>query len=159
MKRNYCLIEKCAKETYAIGLCAAHYGRKVAGRSLAGICRAKKCHVKSEGECAVKGCGAPAQIRRVCPKHYRKARTSHFKDMLVRAFGGICSICEKSYTARVMDFHHRDPTKKNIAVANLLNKGTLNSFLEAVKESAKCDLVCSNCHRELHSFKPEYVWS
>lgn len=43
-----------------------------------------------------------------------------------------------------MEYHHRDPTEKLGAVATLLiNAGRQR----VIDEIAKCDLLCSNCHR------------
>lgn len=51
--------------------------------------------------------------------------------------GGIFPTC-------VMDFHHRDPAEKIAAVTNLLLNAGRQKVIE---EIAKCDLICSNCHR------------
>jgi hypothetical protein len=57
-----------------------------------------------------------------------------------------CMDCGIEYPPYVMDFDHRDrSTKKfNIAVAADNNV----SWDNLKTEIAKCDLVCSNCHRE-----------
>ncbi len=52
--------------------------------------------------------------------------------------------CGVYYPPFVMDFDHRDPTKKVSKISNLMRLGSRQK-LEA--ELAKCDLVCSNCHR------------
>lgn len=55
-----------------------------------------------------------------------------------------CVDCGVRYPHYVLDFDHRDPSKKNMCVAYLVRYST-PKMLEEIK---KCDLVCSNCHRE-----------
>jgi rRNA-processing protein FCF1 len=43
-----------------------------------------------------------------------------------------------------MDFDHRDPTTKRIAVTRMIGRAGTARILEEV---AKCDIVCANCHR------------
>lgn len=47
----------------------------------------------------------------------------------------------------VLDFHHRDPTEKDLEVSTLLGKMSKTILL---REIEKCDVLCSNCHRDLH---------
>lgn len=44
-----------------------------------------------------------------------------------------------------MDFDHRDASLKVDAVSRLLRRAS--SIEELQQEIAKCDVVCSNCHR------------
>lgn len=50
---------------------------------------------------------------------------------------------------RCLDFHHRDPESKEFNLSQA--KGKPIPELEA--EIAKCDVVCSNCHRIHHTSK------
>lgn len=62
-----------------------------------------------------------------------------------------CMDCGVSYPYYVMDFDHRPGTNKISKVAVLADQQSLDKVKE---EIAKCDLVCSNCHRErTHSRK------
>ena len=57
---------------------------------------------------------------------------------------GPCTDCKKSYPPCVMDFDHKSGKKvANISAMALqcLSKETI------LREIAKCDLVCANCHR------------
>lgn len=56
-----------------------------------------------------------------------------------------CTDCGKTYPAYVMDLDHLPGTKKLYAPNQLVNK---LSWASAQREIAKCELVCSNCHRE-----------
>jgi hypothetical protein len=55
-----------------------------------------------------------------------------------------CADCGVQYPYYVMDFDHRQSETKVINLANA-SRMTRPKILE---EIAKCDVVCSNCHRE-----------
>ena len=59
--------------------------------------------------------------------------------------GGKCVRCGYDRCLKALEFHHIDPSKKDFTISNDHFK-----LLEAVKESKKCILICSNCHKELH---------
>jgi len=61
---------------------------------------------------------------------------------------GVCAKCGHSFHPAAMDYHHRDPKKKETAISTLVNRGA--SIERIDEEIAKCDLMCSNCHRILH---------
>ena len=50
----------------------------------------------------------------------------------------------KKFPVEAMDFDHIDPTTKIDKVSAMVYKGSLPLLLA---EIAKCELVCSNCHR------------
>lgn len=66
------------------------------------------------------------------------------KAILVKEHGGKCVYCGYNKCLAALDFHHLDPTLKSGHVRNFY------ALASARKEAAKCELVCSNCHRELH---------
>lgn len=55
--------------------------------------------------------------------------------------------CGKIYPPWVMDFDHREGMEKIGSISSLAIHNT-SSFLNIKKEIEKCDLVCSNCHRD-----------
>ena len=58
-----------------------------------------------------------------------------------------CSICGFSHPAAI-DFHHRDPSKKNFNLSKAMRSGvSIKTFLREVEQ---CDILCANCHRVLH---------
>lgn len=61
--------------------------------------------------------------------------------------GGKCSVCGNEFHPSVYDFHHVDPTTKEIAPTRLFAYG---NFEQIKYELDKCILVCSNCHRVIH---------
>lgn len=73
-----------------------------------------------------------------------RARQRYHKDSLVAFHGGECMDCHKVYMPFIMEFDHRDPSKKSFNISG----SRLNYAWERLlQESLKCDLVCSNCHR------------
>lgn len=46
---------------------------------------------------------------------------------------------------KALEFHHINPEEKDFTISNDHFK-----LIEAIEESKKCILICSNCHRELH---------
>ena len=55
-----------------------------------------------------------------------------------------CLDCNQRFPPFVMQFDHRDPTQKKFLVS-----GTwLSAPARVLKEAAKCDIVCANCHRD-----------
>jgi len=79
---------------------------------------------------------------------YERTKRRRFlqKTIGVILKGGKCEKCgyDKNYAA--LDFHHRDPSVKEMSIG-----GRVMSNSKLKKEIAKCDLLCANCHRETHS--------
>ena len=59
-----------------------------------------------------------------------------------------CLFCGEG-SAICLDFHHKDPSTKKGAVANLVRDKRPIHEVEA--EIAKCIVVCRNCHAKLHA--------
>jgi predicted HNH restriction endonuclease len=91
----------------------------------------------------------------------RKSGTSRCRECLNKYFverwvkrkldaiaykGGSCQVCgyDKYYGA--LQFHHRDPSKKDVVWTKL----RLRSWEKITAELDKCDLLCANCHAEVH---------
>lgn len=55
-----------------------------------------------------------------------------------------CADCGVQYPFYVMDFDHREGSSKSFAL-NQIQRQTMKAIL---REIEKCDVVCSNCHRE-----------
>jgi len=67
------------------------------------------------------------------------------KIKLVEYKGGSCERCGYNKSVAALQFHHRDPAQKEIRIG-----GSTKSFESLRTEVDKCDLVCSNCHAEIH---------
>lgn len=60
--------------------------------------------------------------------------------------GGKCQRCGYDKYPDVLEFHHRDPKQKEAS----WNKIRLWSWKKIEEELDKCDMLCANCHREVH---------
>lgn len=78
----------------------------------------------------------------------RRERRARYLDTLIELHGNKCADCQQSFIRDVYDFHHLDPSKKEAAISVLLGKA---SFQTVKEETAKCILLCSNCHRIRHA--------
>lgn len=56
-----------------------------------------------------------------------------------------CNRCPETFIY-CLEFHHTDPTKKEISVSQM--KGY--SKKKILEEIDKCEVLCSNCHRKEH---------
>ncbi len=56
-----------------------------------------------------------------------------------------CSKCPENHIA-TLDFHHKDSSQKKFGIAHYAGFSRAHILLEI----AKCDVICSNCHRKLH---------
>ena len=59
-----------------------------------------------------------------------------------------CKQCNEDRPA-ALDFHHRDSSVKDYEIGYMASMGF--SKEKILKEMEKCDVLCSNCHRVLHS--------
>lgn len=86
--------------------------------------------------------------RRVQRKRNKKNREK-WMPVLREIFGVLeCGICEYSKCFAALDFHHKEHEKKEKNIARIL---ILKITDERIKEIKKCEILCSNCHRELHN--------
>ena len=68
---------------------------------------------------------------------------------LVRLKGNTCGRCGYGRNFSALEFHHRNPDSKKfqLDLRSLSNR----SWAKILNEAQKCDLVCSNCHKEIHN--------
>ena len=79
----------------------------------------------------------------------RSLRRIKIKNEFKMGAGGKCQICGYSACLDALEFHHRNPKEKKFKLSAAMY-GEGYSREEIVKEISKCDLVCANCHREIH---------
>lgn len=70
------------------------------------------------------------------------------KQQLIDMKGGGCKQCGYNKCQRSLQFHHRDPTSKLFGL-DIRRIGNY-SWARVLIEAEKCDLLCGNCHAELH---------
>lgn len=86
----------------------------------------KKCHTKTT--------------------HERRKKT---KRLAVEYLGGRCKKCGYDKYIGALQFHHRDPSQKDPVAFNQWLR-----FDKLKEELDKCDLLCANCHAEVHGEVP-----
>lgn len=78
-------------------------------------------------------------------KTHAPQRRKERRDFIIRfKEGKPCADCKQIFPHYVMDFDHLPQFKKEIKIGQ---QGNYHSEATLLKEFAKCDLVCSNCHR------------
>lgn len=75
-----------------------------------------------------------------------KTRIQTLKQLSVEYLGGKCIKCGYDKCIWALDFHHRNPEEKEFGIASYASR----AWYKLKPELDKCDLLCSNCHRELH---------
>lgn len=84
-------------------------------------------------------------------EYLRKAvskRRKKLKEMAREYKGNKCVICGYNRCSSALDFHHKDPKKKDFSLSV---RGLTRSWDKIKNEINKCVLVCANCHREIHA--------
>ena len=86
--------------------------------------------------------------------HYRRRKRSYLernlrayaerRHLVIEAKSRPCADCRIQYPYYVMDFDHRNGSTKEFGL-NAVHRVTKRAIL---REIAKCDVVCANCHRE-----------
>lgn len=79
----------------------------------------------------------PERRRAVLKAYYERRR-----DLVYALKARPCADCGIQYPPCVMDFDHLQDKKFELGSANWSRK-----FENILIEAAKCDVVCSNCHR------------
>jgi len=87
--------------------------------------------------------------RKKCKKCHNKETAKIGRNRRIEAIkllGGACQECgyDKCYSA--LEFHHLDPSTKDVNYSGM--RGW--SFEKIKKEIKNCILLCANCHREEH---------
>lgn len=84
-------------------------------------------------------------FNKLCTDRWIK-RKKHYIELL----GGECEHCHiklNDTNYAIFDFHHKDPNTKEYSWTKL----RLFSDSRVKKELSKCQLLCANCHRLVHS--------
>lgn len=91
--------------------------------------------------------GSPQSNCKDCVKRRGREAYRSLKREAVTKLGNKCADCQQSFPACVYDFHHLDPSQKDLSVSRIRRKCDIDKFWQEV---SKCVLLCSNCHRLRH---------
>lgn len=134
-------------------LCSRKYCLKC---SPFGLHNTKKIHVPGvmETNLICTSCGRKyvyvkmnGSTRLICNSCVQTRRKRKMKKRGVALLGGICKKCGYSKCIDALSFHHLDQNEKKFTISRSYNI----SWDRLVVEIKKCDLLCSNCHIEIHS--------
>tara|TARA_Y100000310_G_scaffold91334_1_gene88685 strand:+ start:6001 stop:6831 length:831 start_codon:yes stop_codon:yes gene_type:complete len=81
--------------------------------------------------------------RKLIPQH-RERNKQYIKEFLL---ANPCIKCDEDNPV-CLCFHHTDPSQKNCAVSELVDRGS--SIERMNKEISKCNILCMNCHHIEH---------
>jgi uncharacterized Zn-finger protein len=96
--------------------------------------------------------------RKKCPSCIVGCRRFYIKERAIEYKGGKCQICGYNQCHRALVFHHRDKEDKLFTIS----QGFSRKWEKIQEELDKCDLLCSNCHAELHDEEDnahEFNWA
>jgi hypothetical protein len=87
-------------------------------------------------------------------------RNAKYKVAALEAYGTlVCSICGFDAHPAALEFHHRDPGTKLFNVSTAICCPEKYPWDVILDEIAKCDVICSNCHRTQHCSRSyEGIW-
>ena len=80
-------------------------------------------------------------------KHQKTVLRRSMKLQAIKLLGGKCYKCGYDKCIDALEFHHENPNEKEFK----LGSGNTMSWQQYKQEALKCVLVCSNCHKEIHS--------
>ena len=102
----------------------------------------------------------PKQYKREWNKRNKKQRYlakmkryHMLKGRVINLKGGKCFSCQIKYdgkNAAIFEFHHRDPLQRERGIPHMLVNV---AWAKVLAELQKCELVCCNCHNQIHSSK------
>lgn len=75
----------------------------------------------------------------------RAQRRLELKERAIAYLGGQCKLCKYSSCPAALVFHHVDPREKEFEISSRM------SWEAIQKELNRCELLCSNCHAEVHA--------
>lgn len=103
--------------------------------------------------CSICGREHKDERRNRCNSCTTKIRRIRMKMRAVKYLGGKCVKCGQKVHFAAFQFHHKDSNNKEFNVGRVMNK----SWDSIVPELDKCELLCANCHAEMHSTRYEDV--
>lgn len=81
-----------------------------------------------------------------------RQRRQELKAKAIAYKGGRCAICHYDRCPAALDFHHVLDLTKEFTIAGQ------TSWDKVRREIDQCELVCANCHREIHDgLHPQFL--
>ena len=86
---------------------------------------------------------------KLCQDRQIKERKDNLKRKAIIYMGGSCKKCGYKKNLAALVFHHKNPKEKDFKIS-----GSKCCWEILKKELNKCELVCTNCHAEIHHPTP-----
>lgn len=83
----------------------------------------------------------------------KESPTKNSKKIFLNIKGGKCEICKYNKCPSSLVFHHLDKSKKDFRMAEIRYISDMEII---INELNKCQLLCQNCHQEIHIDKDRY---
>lgn len=109
------------------------------------LCRVCKIHQPENNFYKTSKLGYIDRICIKCKRNKSAQSKRKFKEWAITYKGGKCVCCGYNKCVAALDFHHRDPKQKAF---HIHSNRIINT--KAKNELDKCDLLCRNCHAEIH---------
>ena len=135
-----CGKNKPSENKYICAVCAEKTQKKYNKRKQIGLC----------GNCGNKAILGQVRCEECRIKYVNRHKNT--KLLALSYLGNRCVKCGRECTSDkffMFDFHHRDPSKKDINLTVLLGRKT-ELTKEILLELDKCDILCVSCHRMRH---------
>ena len=112
----------------------------------------KKCEICGDDFQIINSNGWSRKYCYNCSPSYDDTNRSNairraMKKEAVKRLGGCCQKCGYNKSIYALNFHHIDPSQKDYGLSE---RGNVHSWEDYWKEVQKCQLLCANCHAELH---------
>ena len=75
-------------------------------------------------------------------------RRKKIRELSREFLGGRCARCGYSRCVDALEIHHLESSEKDFGISA---KGYTRSWKKVRAELEKCELLCANCHREVHA--------
>lgn len=80
----------------------------------------------------------------------KRIRKKVIKRELLNYRGDSCFNCGYNECEGALHFHHKNPKEKEFEISNAKLDGESFTMEKIKREADKCDVLCANCHFELH---------
>ena len=77
-----------------------------------------------------------------------RKRRKEVRRMAIAHKGGMCQRCGYDRCHEALEFHHLEASDKDFGISS---RGYTRSWNKIREELDKCELLCANCHREVHA--------
>jgi len=75
-------------------------------------------------------------------------RRKKIRELAIEHKGGKCELCGYDQCGDALEFHHNSASEKDFGISD---KGYTRSWIKVKEELDKCQILCANCHREIHA--------